>query len=283
MPRIVPIDSIDDPRVEPYRNQRDAWLRAAHNPARAPDGLDDSGLFIAEGHWVVEQLARSEFAGHSLLIAAPRLDAIGPTLDLFPPDTPAYVAPQPVLDGIAGFHVHRGVLACGHRPPPRDPGDVLDSSRTLVVLVGLTNHDNVGGIFRCVAALAGPDAAVLLTPDTCDPLYRKALRVSMGWALRVPFATIETGAIADLAESGWTTLALTPDPAAPDLADLGPIDRPALLIGAEGPGLCPEILARAARRARIPIDPRVDSLNATVAAGIALSVLARQNSPARPT
>ncbi|MFG0304915.1 MAG: TrmH family RNA methyltransferase [Phycisphaerales bacterium JB040] len=284
MPELIHITDPADQRVDAYRNQRDAWLRARHNPdAIREDGRDqgvgfDGGGFMVEGSLVLRQLVASRYRARSLLVLEHRLEAIENELALLPGQTPLYVVDRDTMDAICGFNVHRGVLCAAERGPPLCTRDVLARARTLVVLEDLTNHDNVGGIFRSLAALGGPDeSGVLLSPRCCDPLYRKSIRVSMGWALRVPFAFAEDwpGTLDTLAERAWTTVALTPGEQAQDLRELGPIERPALLIGAEGPGLSDTALARAAVRARIPIDPGVDSLNAMVAAAIALHALKR--------
>jgi tRNA G18 (ribose-2'-O)-methylase SpoU len=306
VPDFVRVTDPDLPALLPYRNQKDAWLRAAHNP-RAPHHpdapnapADTPPLFMAEGELVVRQLLDSPHPVHSVLATPARAAAMSAHLALLPDTTPVYLAEPELLHTIVGFDLHRGVLAAGLRPPPT-PWLTLANDpavRTLVVLEDLTNHDNVGGIFRSLAALTGPArSAVLLSPQCCDPLYRKALRVSMGWALRVPFATLTPwpAAIDQLASpdarpdanpdanpsgGAWTTLALTPDPEAPDLRALAarlprpPTRRLALFIGSEGPGLTPQALAACAHRVRIPIDPAVDSLNAGVAAAVALALLA---------
>src|SRR5262249_36257417 len=150
---------------------------------------------------------------------------------------------------------------------------MLASVRLLVVLEDLANHDNVGGIFRAVGALGGiGTAAAILSPRCCDPLYRKAIRVSMGMALRVPSARLEPwpAGLSALQEAGFTLLALTPRSDATPIDVLAPIAKPALLLGAEGPGLSDAAMAMADRRVRIPIARGVDSLNVVVATGIAL-------------
>jgi tRNA G18 (ribose-2'-O)-methylase SpoU len=212
-------------------------------------------------------------------------------LALLPPETPVYLAEQPILNQVVGFNIHRGILAAGIRPQPPDLTQLLARARTLVILEDLANHDNVGGIFRATAALAGlplsvpsclrasvpSGSAILLSPGCADPLYRKAIRVSMGAALHIPFARLEPwpAALAQVRAAGFTLIALTPAPDAAALSEVVRPARPALLLGAEGPGLSPEALAAADLRVRIPIDPAVDSLNVTVAGAIALAALAR--------
>lgn len=266
----IPIREPSDPRIPEYANLKDAALAAR------------DGLFIAEGPLVVRELLRSRFITRSVLIERSKVEPMRDALAHVPGTVPIYEADQSVIDSITGFHLHRGVLACGQRIAPLDARQLIADSRTLVILEGLSNHDNVGGIFRTTAALGGPHAAVLLSPGCCDPLYRKALRVSIGHALRVPFTVTEldSGLWELLAARGFPTLALTPDPAAQPLqASASERGKLALVLGAEGPGLQPRTLDQIARASgrhiRIPMTHGVDSLNVVVAAGIALSRLAQ--------
>jgi tRNA G18 (ribose-2'-O)-methylase SpoU len=266
---VVPVDSRDDPRLADYRDLKDAQLRALAGGS----GYPADGLFIAEGDLVVRQLAASGLGVRSVFITPNRLGAMGDAMAEFPPGTPIYLAEPPVLNAVVGFNIHRGVLAAGERPPAPDLRQMLGSVRSLVVLEDLANHDNVGGIFRAVGALGGLGrAGVLISPRCCDPFYRKAIRVSMGMALRVPSARLEPWpeGLAALKEAGFTLLALTPRPGAAPIDALESIAKPALLLGAEGPGLSEAAMAAADRLVRIPIARGVDSLNVVVAAGIAL-------------
>lgn len=256
----VPIHDPDDPRIEPYRAVRERDLA----------GRGDR--FIAEGEVVLRiLLTRSRFEVESLLLAESRVGVLGDLTARVPEATPVYVAGRPVMDAIVGFPIHRGVLAIGRRALVPKAPDLLRTlpERALVVgLVGLANHDNVGGIFRNAAAF-GADA-VLLDEATCDPLYRKAVRVSVGGSLIVPFAQAASGdAMLDaLSKGGYETLALSPAGAEP----LNSVTRPprcALLLGAEGPGLPEAILART-RTVTIPMAAGFDSLNVATAGGIAL-------------
>ena len=264
MPTYRPVDDPDDPRIAHYRAVRERDL------------VGRGGRFIAEGEVVLRVLARrSRFALESCLIAQNRVAAIEDLLAALPAEVPAYVAAQRVIDAVTGFHIHRGILALGNSGEPRDAAVLLAAlpCRALVLaLVGLANHDNVGGVFRNAAAF-GADA-VLLDGATCDPLYRKAIRVSVGASLVVPFARARDGAaVLDLLEAaGFAPLALTPSGAEP-LSALARPDRAALLLGAEGAGLPPEILRRA-RSVRIAMAPGFDSLNVATASGIALHHLA---------
>ncbi len=182
----------------------------------------------------------------------------------------------PVLDAITGFHIHRGILAHGLRAPDPCVASLLSSlgPRALVlVLFGIANHDNMGGLFRNAAAF-GADA-VLLDATSCDPLYRKAIRVSVGAALKVPFARLapEDDAVALLEQAGFTVFALSPGAAEP-LAGLARPERAAVLLGAEGPGLPPDVLARV-RTISIPMAAGWDSLNVASAGAVVLHELTR--------
>ncbi len=264
MALIVPIADPDDPRIAAFRQVRER------------DVAGREGRFIAEGEVVLRMLltgARHRAA--ALLIADKRIEGLAALLALTGEDIPVYSAAQPVMDAVAGFHIHRGILALGVREPEPDPEALLASlgPRALVLaLFGIANHDNMGGLFRNAAAFGV--GAVLLDSTCCDPLYRKAIRVSVGAALTVPYARLQAGqdAVALLQSLGFEAFALSPAGA----IDLPAVVRPAraaLLLGAEGPGLDAEVLARATAVA-IRMTPGLDSLNVATASGIALHHLA---------
>lgn len=278
-PSPIPIDDLRDPRVAPYANVKDRQLRRAEGSAHEPRGEFLDGTFLAEGELVVRALLRSRFRTRSVLLTPTRLDAMRDALESLPEGTPVYVAPQPVMDSIVGFPIHRGVLACGERGSALPIDALLDASpRGIVVLEDLTNHDNIGAMFRNVAALA-EGFGVLLSPRCADPLYRKSLRVSMGHVLRVPYAWADPwpDAIDSVKARGHEVLALTPDPRADDIhaACARTRSKVALLLGSEGPGLTAAAMARADRRVRIPMAPGTDSLNVAVAGAVALALLGR--------
>lgn len=242
---------------------------------RERDLVGRSGLFVAEGRVVLEKLVK---AGRhplvSVLVAEHRLDGLGDLLAGLPPATPAYAASQAVMDAIVGFPIHRGILGLGRRAEPT-PGALLAGlpDRALVVaLSAIANHDNMGGVFRNAAAF-GADA-VLLDADCCDPLYRKAIRVSVGAALTTPFARLPAGAdlVGVLQAHGFEVLALSPQ-GAEELDEVVPIARTAALFGAEGPGLAAGVLART-RTVRIAMAGGFDSLNVATTSGIVLHRLA---------
>jgi tRNA G18 (ribose-2'-O)-methylase SpoU len=255
---VISITDPDDPRLAPYRDIRERDLV----------GRDRE--FIAEGKVVVERLlAGSRHRARSLLLAEHRVGALGDMVAAAG-ELPVYAAAQPVLDRVAGFALHRGILAHGAAAAPLDADTLLRGlgpRALLVVLVGISNHDNLGGIFRNAAAFGA--AAVLLAPDCCDPLYRKAIRVSVGATLTVPFTAVEGDMLDLLVRHGFEALALSPH-GATRLADVVRAPRVALLLGAEGPGLPDALLARA-RAVAIPIVPGFDSLNVATTSGIALA------------
>ena len=252
----------EDPRVAAYASIRERDLTNGH-----------AGRFIVEGKVTLETLlSRSQFETESLFLCETRLAPLADILAKAPPDVPIYVAPQGVMDAVAGFPVHRGVLACGRKGAAREATDVLpaDGPSAALLLAGLSNHDNVGACFRNAAAF-GADA-VLLDEGSCDPLYRKAIRVSSGTTLWLPFAHGGTGAsLIEAAEArGYDVWALTPHPDAEPLPSLRVPERVALLLGAEGPGLPHALIART-RPVRIPMTDGFDSVNVATAAAIALS------------
>ena len=259
---LIPIDDPADPRIEPFVKVRERDL------------VGRQERFIAEGE-VVLAAAAERGVIEAVLIDRKRADGLSPILQRLGPATPVYVAAQAVLDAVVGFHIHRGVLAIGLRPPEPDPAILLrglPATSTVLALFGIGNHDNMGGLFRNAAAFGA--GAVLLAEDCCDPLYRKAIRVSVGATLTTPFARFapQSDPISVLEAAGFEPLALSPA-GAERLIDLAPPRRAAVLLGSEGPGLSPALMARA-RTLAIPMSPGWDSLNVAVAGGIVLHHLA---------
>ncbi len=206
-----------------------------------------------------------------LLLAEKRIDSLGPLLAGLDDAIPVYAAGQAVMDGIVGFPLHRGILALGRRAPLPEAAVLLAGcppGALVVVLCGIANHDNMGGLFRNAAAF-GADA-LLLDAQCCDPLYRKAIRVSVGGCLSVPFARLAAGTDipALLAAHGFTAIALSPAGATP-LARMARPARTALLFGAEGPGL-PDALLERTHTVAIPMARGFDSLNVATTSGIVL-------------
>lgn len=262
VPDPILITDPDDARVAVYRDVRERDL------------VGRQGLFVAEGEVVLRVLLRSTLHRPlSVLIAEKRWPALAPMLEAC--EAPVYLASQAVLDAIAGFAMHRGILAIGETGPRCAPAHLLAGlgpEATVVCLFGIGNHDNMGGVFRNAAAF-GADA-VLLDADCCDPLYRKAIRVSVGAALVMPFARFarEDDPVAVLEAAGFQALALSPS--GPEVfARIRVEGRIAALFGSEGPGLSDEIMSRT-RTVRIPMKGAFDSLNVATTSGIVLHHLA---------
>ena len=264
---LVPVADGHDPRLAPYRHLSDADLLRQH------------GLFVAEGRLVVERLlADAGYQVESLLVNPASLIALGPALEARALEASVFLCSNDVFTGMTGFNLHRGCLALVRRPPLVNWREAVAGTRLAVVMEGVTNADNVGGVFRNAAAFGA--GAVLLSPTCCDPLYRKAIRTSMGTVLRVPFARLAPwpGAFAALRSEGFTIAALTPREPSITLETFAASHaacRVALLVGTEGPGLTNAAEESADLRVRIPTAAAVDSLNLAVATGIALSHLAR--------
>jgi tRNA G18 (ribose-2'-O)-methylase SpoU len=275
---MIEITDPSDPRIGVFLNQKDAWLKAAHNPD-AEQGGPDHGFFIAEGVLVVEHLLGSRFPVESIFVSHSRVAGVEDLLHRVPDSIPIYVAEQGVMDAVVGFPIHRGLLACGRRLPDPDPIQIARDARALVILEDLSNHDNVGSVFRSTAALGGEGVSIILSTRCCDPLYRKSLRVSMGHALRVPYATADDlpAFLDDIRDLGFESIALTPADGSEELSPglHGRIGRPAMCFGAEGPGLTGPVIARSDHKVRIPMAPGVDSLNIAVAAAVTLHACLR--------
>jgi len=245
---------------------------------REPELLHGRGLFIAEGRLVVRRaIDGGRYRLRSVLVSEAARRSLEPELARLAPDIPVYVCRASDFLDITGYNIHRGCLALVDRPAPLAADALLGAARTVVLLEGVTNADNVGAVFRNAAAFAA--GAVLLTPACCDPLYRKAIRTSMAATLRVPYARIDDwpGALARVRSLGFQIVALTPREPAEDLerfVERGRPERLLLMVGTEGEGLSAAAEADADVRVRIPIDATVDSLNLGVAAGIALYRLA---------
>jgi tRNA G18 (ribose-2'-O)-methylase SpoU len=255
-----------DGRIADYRALTDLELRTRWELPH--------GLFIAEGEIVLRRALRAGYRARSYLVEAKRAGQIA---DL--EGAPIYGASPEVLEEITGFHVHRGVLASFYRLPLTPVEELLAQARRVVVLEDINNHTNIGAIFRAVAAL-GVDA-ILLSPTCADPLYRRSVRVSMGEVFSIPYAFLPQwpGGLKLLRDSGFTVLAMTPGADSARLQDLSAAQRlrPALLMGAEGPGLSAAALAASDVRVRIPMGRGVDSLNVAAATAVACWELSRED------
>ena len=263
MTPVVHITSSDDTRLDDYRSLTDVALRRKVEPA--------GGLFIAEGEKVVRRAVEAGYELRSLLVSSAR------QADVADLPGPHFVAGFDVLEAVTGFHVHRGVLAAMARRPLPSVWEVARGARRLMVLEELSSTTNLGAVFRSAAAL-GMDG-IILAPTCGDPLYRRAVRVSMGQVFAIPYARCESwpADLRTLRGQGWRVLALTPDERAVAIDQVvsEPEERLALLVGAEGSGLSEEALNAASEWVRIPMAHGVDSLNVAAAAAVAAYALGR--------
>jgi len=297
----VVVDDPSDPRLADYARLTDVRLRTALEPTH--------GLFVAEGDKVIRRAVAAGYLVRSMLVTEDKLAGLADVAEAC--SGPVYLVSEEVAEQVTGYRVHRGALAsmarralptvtgllvggplAGHGPgagPARPtPAGTADHARAgepgwprrIVILEDLVDHGNVGGIFRCAAAL-GVDA-VILSPRCADPLYRRAVKVSMGAVFAIPYARMSDwrGGLAEIRSAGFALLALTPDQSAVPLAKLAPVGRAALLLGTEGDGLSSRWLAQADTAVCIPMSADamalgVDSLNVVAAAAIACHELAR--------
>jgi tRNA G18 (ribose-2'-O)-methylase SpoU len=265
-----PIDIADpaDPRLDDFRD--------LNSLDRRPDLPSGKGLVIAEGVLVVQRMLASRFTPHALLGTARRHDELAE--DLAESPVPYYRVSAEVMAEAVGFHLNRGVLAAARRAPELAVADVIDGARTIAVLEGVNDHENLGSVFRNAAGLDVD--AVVFGAGCADPLYRRAVRVSMGHALLVPFAKADSwpGDLKTLRDNGFRLLSMTPDAGAQSLAEAVPAlagQRVAILVGAEGPGLRESTMRASDVRVRIPMTRGTDSLNVATAAALAFYERAR--------
>lgn len=261
----VPIEVFDpdDPRLTDYRQLTERQLNA------------EGGRFVAESERVVRRLIGSGLTVRSVLLTPPRLATLA---DALAGPFPVFVAAQPVLDAIAGFHVHRGCLAIGERPAP---APLPPAARALVVAEDLTDVDNLGALARHAAAF-GADG-LMLSPRCADPFYRKAIRVSLGAVFSLPILRAQAwpGELEALRGGGIEVIGAVVEPGATPLARFSPPPRFALLLGAEGPGLSAAARAACDHLVTIPMSAGADSLNVATAGAIFLwALLQREQLPA---
>lgn len=251
--------SVVEPSAEElrvYTHLRDVQLRSSLESER--------GIYLAEGEKVIRRAIDAGHTPHSFLLTRRWLEQLG---DL--PDVPTYVMSDAEIEQLTGFHVHRGALAAMHRPvPPRLP-DLLASAQRIVVAEDLTDHTNLGAIFRTAAAL-GFDA-VLLSPRCADPWYRRCIKVAMGAVFQIPHARLDDwyAAPRTLREAGFTSYAMTLGPGAVDLRRVQPAERAAVIVGSEGHGLTEHWQREADVQVTIAMAPGIDSLNVAAATAIA--------------
>lgn len=259
----VAITDAGDGRVADYLGLRDPRHR---------QHLEGDEFFIAEGVNVIERLVASDYSLRSILITPRRYERMEALLQRV--TCPVYIADRDVLAQVAGFDLHRGAVASANRAAQHTLDDVIRTSRTIAVLEGLNDPENLGAIARSARAL-GVDALVL-DPTCADPFYRRTVRVSMGEILFLPVvrSTAWRSDLQRLAEAGFRMLALTPAATATSIHDIERTsdDRVALLLGAEGPGLSNATLS-GSEPVRIPLRTDVDSLNVGHAAAIAFALL----------
>ena len=270
---MIRIDDPADARLEDYRNVPD------------PELIEQRGVFVAEGRLVVARLLKgSRFRARSVLVTDAARQAMNEVLNGGPgaKEFPVYVVPPWIINAVTGFNIHRGCLAIGERSVVPAWHEVAANARRLVVIERVGNADNIGAIFRHAEAF-GVDG-VLLEARCADPLYRKAIRTSMGAALHVPFARMEPwpSPLGELRERSWSLVALTPtaDRTLQDVvAGAGRDAKTAIVLGHEGDGLSPEALEVCDLHARIPMAAGVDSLNVATACAIALYELTSNRDP----
>lgn len=265
---VIDVDNPGDPRLDSFRD--------LNSVDRRPDLPSGKGLVIAEGVLVAQRMLASRFQPFALLGTDRRLAELA--ADLKPVDVPYYRASAEVMAEVVGFHLNRGVLAASRRPEELSAAELMQSARTVAVLEGVNDHENLGSIFRNAAGM-GVDA-VLFGSGCADPLYRRAVRVSMGHALLVPFARLPEWpkSLYRLRDNGFRLLAMTPAGDSQDLADAIPSlrdEKVALMVGAEGPGLTDVALRASDLRVRIPMANGTDSLNVATAAALAFYERAR--------
>jgi tRNA G18 (ribose-2'-O)-methylase SpoU len=268
MAELIALDDPADPRLADYRDLRDVQLRTSFEA--------EHGLFLAEGEKVVRRAVEAGFTARSFLMASRWLQGLGDVLASS--QAPCYVVSEQLAEAVTGFHVHRGALASLERRPLPSVEAVLDGARTsgsprprVVVLESLVDHGNVGSVFRNAAALGVQ--AVLVTPGCADPLYRRAVKTSMGNVFSVPWTRTAKmpDALSALADSGFTTAALTLSDDAISLDELVAREPPAIafVVGTEGAGVDRRTAAQADLRVKIPMAPGVDSLNVAAATAVA--------------
>jgi tRNA G18 (ribose-2'-O)-methylase SpoU len=267
----VVVCDIDDPGDARLDNFRDL-----NSLDRRPDLPSGKGLVIAEGVLVVQRMLASPFTPLAFLGTDRRLTEL--TADLYGNSAPYYRVSAEVMADAVGFHLNRGVLAAARREPERAVAEVVEGARTVVVLEGVNDHENLGAIFRNAAGLDVD--AVVFGSGCADPLYRRAVRVSMGHALLVPFARANDwpAELKTLQKCGFRLLAMTPGADAKTLPEaMAEVhgERVAILVGAEGPGLSYAAMKASDLRVRIPMSRGTDSLNVATAAALAFYERAR--------
>ncbi|MET8168266.1 RNA methyltransferase [Streptomyces sp. NPDC005329] len=275
MADLITVEDPDDPRLRDYTGLTDVELRRKREPAE--------GLFIAEGEKVIRRAKDAGYEMRSMLLSAKWVDVMRDVIDELP--APVYAVSPELAERVTGYHVHRGALASMQRKPMPDAAELLVSARRGVVtgdrrdgagervaiFEGFVDHANLGAAFRSAAALG--IKAILLSPDCADPLYRRAIKVSMGAVFSVPYARFDAwpAGLDVVRDAGYAILAMTPDEKATPLDELNPerYGKSAIMLGSEGHGLSTYALRAADEWVRIPMSAGVDSLNVAAASAVA--------------
>ncbi|MFF1441623.1 TrmH family RNA methyltransferase [Streptomyces sp. NPDC058295] len=282
MADLITVEDPDDPRLRDYTGLTDVELRRKREPAE--------GLFIAEGEKVIRRAKDAGYEMRSMLLSAKWVDVMRDVIDEIP--APVYAVSPELAERVTGYHVHRGALASMQRKPlpaaaellqaarrtvvpgrvgdhPVEPPD--DAGQRVAVFEGFVDHANLGAAFRSAAALG--IKAILLSPDCADPLYRRAIKVSMGAVFSVPYARFDAwpAGLDVVRDAGYDILAMTPDEKATPLDELSParFEKSAILLGSEGHGLSTYALRAADEWVRIPMSAGIDSLNVAAASAVA--------------
>ena len=270
IPIPIPVRDAGDPRLADYVRLTDASLRTSLEA--------DRGLFVAEGEKVIRRGIDAGYPVRSLLVTEEKLAGVAGLA--VGHGVPVYVLPTAIAQQLTGYRVHRGALASMARRALPSVAEILGTAKRLIVLEDLVDHGNVGAIFRCAAAFGA--GGVVLSPRCADPLYRRAVKVSMGAVFAIPYARMTHwhAGLAQLRSAGFQLLALTPDQSAVPLDDVHLGERVALLLGSEGDGLSSRWLHEADQAVCIPMSPEamalgVDSLNVVAAAAVACHGLIR--------
>ncbi|MDW4909915.1 RNA methyltransferase [Streptomyces sp. ADMS] len=298
MADLITVEDPDDPRLRDYTGLTDVELRRKREPAE--------GLFIAEGEKVIRRAKDAGYEMRSMLLSAKWVDVMRDVIDELP--APVYAVSPELAERVTGYHVHRGALASMQRKPLPTADELLQTARRVVVMEsandhtgigamfasgpqddtgqriaifeGFVDHANLGAAFRSAAALG--IRGILLSPDCADPLYRRAIKVSMGAVFSVPYARFDAwpAGLDVVREAGFDILAMTPDEKATPLDRLDPkyFERCAIMLGSEGHGLSTFALRAADEWVRIPMSAGIDSLN--VAAASAVAFYATRSRPA---
>lgn len=261
---VIPISDLSDPRLADYSHLTDVALKKARGT--------EHGLYLAESALVLERALRAGHQPRSVL-------ALGGTVDealaLVGDDVPVFSGPGELLAELTGYILHRGLIASMNRPPLPEPDELLATARRIVILEDVADPTNVGAIFRSAGAI-GADA-ILVTPRCSDPFYRRAIRVSMGTVLQVPWTRVgdwpSTRQLLTAHGFHVAALALTPDAVSLRDFDGASQERLALVLGAEGPGLTDEALDASDTVVQIPMKHGIDSLNVAAASAVAMWAL----------